>query len=318
MEKKLISVIVPVYNVEKYIKKCIDSILAQVYNYFELILIDDGSKDNSGKICDEYKNKDTRIKVLHQKNAGLSAARNRGLDEAVGDYICFIDSDDYIKEDYLEVLLNCLSDIDADMSFCDIESPKLTKAYSKMGEMKIMTSSDARKWLYDPRSREYVLMVVAYNKLYKKSLFQDLRYPEGMFHEDEFMILPLINRCKTIVFISERLYHYEDNPKGITAAANMMNIKHLDGVDALIIRLKQLLESGDKEFAVVTLKNALYKCAKLYGDSIELKDNDMRDASMKKYKEIYFIYKGVMNFKQKMKYLIFCVSPVAFIKKYNP
>ena len=106
MDKDLISIIVPIYNVEKYIKKCIDSIINQTYTNLEIILVDDGSPDNCGKICDKYKEKDDRIKVIHKKNGGLSDARNAGIDIATGEYITFIDSDDYVAENYIEVLYN--------------------------------------------------------------------------------------------------------------------------------------------------------------------------------------------------------------------
>jgi glycosyltransferase involved in cell wall biosynthesis len=316
--KDLVSVIVPVYNVMKYLRECIDSILAQTMSSFELLLIDDGSTDGSGSICDEYGKTDDRIRVFHKENGGLSSARNKGLDEAKGEFICFIDSDDTVSTDFLEKLYDALISSNAEMSLCNIDSPKLSEAEFGEPSYKVMTTTEAKTWLYDSRSGEYVLMVVACNKLYKKDIFQDLRYPEGKLHEDEFVIMPLLNKCNTVAFVPDKLYHYKDNSEGITSDVNRMNIRHLDAVDALAVRTRQLLKSGDKEFAVITLKNALYKCARFYGDAGELFSNEMRDASKKKYCQVYFENKGIFNLKQKLKYFMFCVSPSMFVKIFNP
>ena len=317
-DRDLISIIVPVYNVRNYIRDCIDSILAQTISTYELLLIDDGSTDGSGSICDEYGKTDDRIRVFHKENGGLSSARNKGLEVAKGGYICFIDSDDTVSADFLEKLYNALISSNAEMSLCNIDASKLSEV--GLGELsyKKMTTTEAKNWLCDSRSREYVLMVIACNKLYKKDIFRDLTYPEGKLHEDEFVIMPLINRCNTVAFVPDKLYHYKDNSEGITSDVNRMNIRHLDAVDALAMRARQLLKSGDKEFAVITLKNALYKCARFYGDAGELFSNEMRDASKKKYCQVYFENKGIFNLKQKLKYFMFCISPSLFVKIFNP
>lgn len=137
MESKLISVIVPVYNVEKYLSKCIDSILAQTYKNLEIILVDDGSPDNCPKICDEYAKKDNRIKVIHKENGGLSAARNVALDIAKGEYIGFVDSDDFIAEDMYEVLYNLAEKYNAEIS---------SVSFYKVIENNIITIRDSRKF----------------------------------------------------------------------------------------------------------------------------------------------------------------------------
>lgn len=120
----MISVIIPIYNVEEYLEKCVNSVLNQTYSDLEIILVDDGSTDNSGKICDELKNKDNRIIVIHQENQGLSAARNAGIAKALGEYIAFVDSDDYIMEDMYETLYKNLEKTDADISICKYQYVK--------------------------------------------------------------------------------------------------------------------------------------------------------------------------------------------------
>ncbi|WP_051192307.1 glycosyltransferase family 2 protein [Butyrivibrio sp. VCB2001] len=318
MGAPLISVIVPVYNVEKYLVECIESILAQTYSSFELLLVDDGSKDKSGEICDEYKDKDGRIRVFHKENGGLSSARNKGIDEAKGDLFCFIDSDDTISIDYLMKLYTAITENQADMAICDIDAPKLSKVDLVYQGNDSMTSDEAKIWLYDNRMREYVLMVVAWNKLYKKALFDDVRYPVGRIHEDEFVIGPILRKCSKISFVKEKLYNYRDNDSGITSETKRLETRHLDGVDALDERIAQAVEDGDSSFAHITLKNALYKCARFYGDASRTGVNDMRKASFTKYEELFSQYKALLDTKQRLKYRLFLAIPSIFIRIYNP
>ncbi len=318
MGQNLISIIVPVYNVENYIKECIDSILLQTLRSFELILVDDGSEDNSGRICDEYKEKDSRIKVFHKKNGGLSSARNMGLDEASGDYICFVDSDDTIRADYLEKLYKSISLYGSDMAICDIETIKNIGDYSIENQAALMKTIDCRKWLYDDRCREYVLMVVACNKMYSSKIFNDIRYPEKRLHEDEFVIGAILCNCKDISFVSEKLYVYRDNESGITANPQKINIKHLDAIDALYERVAMAISDDDMEFATVTLKNALYKCARFYEDAKKNNALEMKNMSMEKYCEVFNKYKELLSLKQKLKYSSFKICPDLFVLLYNP
>ena len=314
----MISIIVPVYNVENYIRECLDSILAQTFSSFELILVDDGSTDNSGRICEEYGEKDPRIRVFHKENEGPSAARNMGLDEALGDYICFIDSDDTVREDYLEKLYGAMLINGSDMVFCDFETDKLIDTGMPIKSVDRMDSRDAKKWLYDTRSRQYVIMVVVWNKIYSKELFRNVRFEVGKIHEDEILIGSILNRCRNISFLNERLYYYRDNESGITAKANRLDLAHLDGVDALKLRIDQAVSVNDLELAEVTLKSALYKCARFYGDAGKVGFKAMKAASRDKYTEIYNGYKWLFTIKQRIKYLVFCVSPSIFIKKFKP
>lgn len=205
-----ISVIVPVYNVEKYLRQCIDSILAQTFADFELILVDDGSTDKCGAICDEYAKKDYRIKVIHQKNGGLSAARNAGLDIAAGNYVAFIDSDDLVRDRYLEVLYNALIESESDISTCrslvfDDGDDKGVCPYSGSGEKMTISGKDACLSIYIGDGRTHV---VAWGKLYRKALFKNIRYPLSKIHEDDAVTPIVFYHANKVTICEDCLYMY--------------------------------------------------------------------------------------------------------------
>lgn len=206
MEKKLISVIVPIYKVEKYLKRCVDSIINQTYKNLEILLVDDGSPDNSGKICDEYEKIDKRIKVIHKANGGLSDARNSALKIAKGDYIGFVDSDDYIKEDMFETLYKLSEENNADISIVSyyemIEDRIISVRKSK--EIQVMDKIEAiKELLLDTKIQSY-----AWNKLFKKELFQGTEFPTGKNFEDIATTLILFEKCNKVVLLEEPKYYY--------------------------------------------------------------------------------------------------------------
>ena len=169
MDEK-ISVIVPVYNVEQYLERCVESIINQTYKNLEIILVDDGSTDNSGKLCDELAKKDNRIKVIHKENGGLSDARNRGIEEAAANIVGFIDSDDYIDKDMYEVLFENLKKTGANLSMCghyDVFNGIIPNQVENI-EVKLLSPSQAIKMVMEAK----ILSVTAVNKLYKKDLFR--------------------------------------------------------------------------------------------------------------------------------------------------
>ena len=208
----MISVVVPIYNVEKFLGQCIESIINQTYNDIEIILVDDGSTDNSGKICDEYKSIDNRIRVIHKVNGGLSSARNVGMRIAQGEYICFIDSDDYIDSQMLEIMKKQIKN--ADIVICGKEDIWGNDAHN-------ITSSDLES-NYDIISMsgevafEHFLLedkegyVVAWNKLYRTHIFiqYNIKFPEGKIHEDCFTIYKLFIHSQKVVYIDIPLYKY--------------------------------------------------------------------------------------------------------------
>ncbi len=240
MKNDLISIIVPIYNVEKYLIRCIESIINQTYKTIEIILVDDGSTDNSSKICDEYKNKDKRIKVIHKKNGGLSSARNVGLDIAKGKYIGFVDSDDYISPNMYEMMYNNLIKTSGDIIICNFsyfkkEPPSFTTEFN----LKEYTNIEAILELIKLKKRK--IEDYAWNKLYKKELFKNIRYPERFLYEDIGTTYKLFNKSKKIVTIDCRLYAYYDNGNSITYNNNTQKI--FDRIEMIENRYNDLIKN---------------------------------------------------------------------------
>ena len=210
------SVIVPVFNAEKYIGRCIESILNQTISDIELILIDDGSPDNSGVICDEYALKDSRIKVFHQKNGGVCVARNTGLEHATGEYISFVDSDDYLESNALEILYNDIINYNADVSCALMTSDSnCNKNNLKKGTYEVWCGNDALKnALLDNR-----FTYSSCAKMFKKDLINNIRFEEGRkIHEDSFFVFCCFFEQPTVVVRNVGIYNYENNPNSASHA----------------------------------------------------------------------------------------------------
>ncbi|GHU54485.1 hypothetical protein AGMMS49975_14960 [Clostridia bacterium] len=215
----LISVIVPVYNVEKYLRECIESIINQTYRQLEILLIDDGSKDASGLICDEYAEKDARIKVVHQQNGGVAAARNKGLDLAKGQYIMCVDSDDYVAPNIAERLYNAVIKDDCDMSVCNLEYV-FEEGYNPTFMSKapfalegVFDASDVYRCYCDKMP---FAAAVVFVKLYHRKIFDNLRFRLNCLFEDTFILPSMYSRCKKITCVQEKLYYYRMRPGSIT------------------------------------------------------------------------------------------------------
>lgn len=257
MEQK-VSVIVPIYKVEPYLKRAVASILHQTYHNLEIILVDDGSPDQCGRICDDYAKEDNRITVIHKENGGLSDARNAGLDAAHGEYIVFVDSDDFIAEDYVETLMQCLKKYDADVAMCSYAvtaSVELDESIFKASRDETVEVCDRRELLnnlYDANHKDATYFIVSWNKIYKASLWQDVRFPKGRIHEDEATTYKIYDRAQKGVYLHRPLYGYFTAPSSITR--DRFNIKRLQWMDALDDRIayfedktEQLNEEGKQE-----------------------------------------------------------------------
>lgn len=211
-----ISIIVPVYNVEKYLNKCVDSILNQTFKEFELILVDDGSPDNSGAICDQYAEKDSRVTVIHKENGGLSDARNAGIEVAQGKYLGFIDSDDYIAEDMYDILYQNIKKYNADIS-----SVELISVYND--HFKLKDYSPEIKVLNQEQAMQVVLegtefYAYAWNKLYNRNLFSEIRFPKGKTFEDAFIIMKILKRANKVVVSNLEKYFYVKRQNSIMSS----------------------------------------------------------------------------------------------------
>lgn len=226
MNEELITVIVPVYKVEAYIHRCINSLLKQTYKNLEIILVDDGSPDKCAEICDEYALIEDRIKVIHKKNGGLSDARNKGIDAAKGNLITFIDSDDWVHEEYIERLYHLLKDTNSDITVCDFirTSSENFEVNSFIKNIEF-TNIEALAQL---TSVFYLQMVVAWGKLYKRELFEEIRFPEGKIHEDEFTTYRLLFKARKITLTTAQLLYYWQREDSIMGSAfNMKSKIHL-------------------------------------------------------------------------------------------
>ena len=216
---ELITVVIPVYNVEKYLNRCIESVINQTYKNLEIILVDDGATDNCPSICDEYAKKDSRIKVIHKKNGGLSDARNVAIDVAKGAYIGFVDSDDYIALDMFEKLYNAINEYEADISVClhYVEKGKaLSIEVPPMDEVKVMGRDEAEKLLLEDK----FVKNYAWDKLYKATLFEGVRYPVGRNYEDIATTYLLFEKADKVCRIPEYLYSYQMRDDSISANAS--------------------------------------------------------------------------------------------------
>lgn len=233
MPHPLISIIVPCYNVEAYLPRCIDSLLRQTYTNLEIILVDDGSPDRCGEICDEYARKDSRIQVIHKKNGGLSDARNAGIDQATGDYITFVDSDDWIHRQCVEILLHNLQQTNADISACSfVRTPQRMLMDAEINESSytIYSAEKATELtLYQNK-----LDNSAWGKLYKKDLFDGLRFTVGRLYEDLDFFYKIYDRVVRLVHTDAVLYYYYYRADSIIGVFNRKRLDVLDITDEIV------------------------------------------------------------------------------------
>ena len=220
-----LSIIIPVYNTEQTLGRCINSVLQSSLNNFEIILINDGSTDNSANICESYKNSyPQQSQVIHQKNQGLSAARNAGLDISKGQYVTFIDSDDYISKDLYCHLLEQLN-VNHNIDLLEYSLVKETQNNTEiLFNFKDFIYRNHRSYWIKTHAYTHAF---AWNKIYKRELFKDLRYPIGKKFEDVWLLPRIIQKCQTIATTSCGYYHYDYNPHGITATADGMALQDL-------------------------------------------------------------------------------------------
>ncbi len=233
MDSILISVIVPVFNCEKYLNNCIKSIQNQKHSKLEIIIIDDGSNDSSPKICDELKKKDSRIKVIHQENAGLSAARNSGIKASTGDYIAFVDSDDYVHSEFLSTLLNDSFLYGSDVAICKFHKTSKNNGIipDKIIELKdtsILTRELAIESLIESDS---VNMIVAWNKLYRREIFDNILFPVGKYCEDNYVAYEVFAKANKVTYNEQPLYYYYQNLNSITHQRDDLSDYELEALD---------------------------------------------------------------------------------------
>lgn len=290
-----ISIIVPVYQVEKYLNRCVDSVLNQTFKDFECILVDDGSTDNSPSICEYYKSKDSRIKVIHKTNGGLSDARNSGIEIAIGKYICFLDGDDCIHHEMLDVLYNTIINNDCEISMCDscsfyFDVPNTLPTY------KFEKYDVYKSMILKPR---YSVC----NRLYSKQVFENIRFPKGKMFEDQFVIFKLLND-KKIVSTDDKLYYYYQRDDGISKTKTYP--ENYDFIYSVIEMLKDIPKKEDqcafyfKKVAYdrlgIMLTNILYQEGQFLNCNFDTIKSIVRD----NYKILRFKFNLFKNFNLRM------------------
>ncbi len=314
MKQDLISVIVPVYNTEKYLRKCIKSILNQSYQNLELILVNDGSTDNSGNICDEFHLGDGRIKVVHKKNAGLSDARNTGLDMAMGDYVCFVDSDDYIHPEMLERLFLYGTKYKADIAMCDyytVRGDQFPEPFYETVTVRELDSIQALQRLFGPSMAQ---AVVAWNKLYRKDMLSDIRFPVGKIHEDAFTTYQLYYKADKIIHTNEKLYYYVKRDDSITGSG--FSKKNLDALDMHLERTEYFRKHGLTDLYKLSAHRYMVRMIKAYWKSVsshEIDDETVKNLLLRFRKEFKRLrYMKGLNLGQRLNFYLFYLNPLIF------
>lgn len=248
-----ISVIIPIYNVAGYLDKCFESVINQTYKNIEILLIDDGSTDNSSSKCDSMSQKYSNVKTYHKKNGGLSDARNFGLSKCSGEYIYFLDSDDWIRKDTIEILYNLIIENKAEISECQYEKVNGENVKS-IDEKTIISTYTGLQASYNLRKYQKN-HVVSWNKLYKKSLFDKVKFPYGKCHEDEFTTYKVLLLCNKIVVTSQVLYYYRQTPNSIMNKE--YNARRMDIFEAYEESMDFYKEKNLFELQYLTLYNYL-------------------------------------------------------------
>lgn len=287
----LVSVIVPIYNVEQFLEKCLDSICAQTYKNLEIILVDDGATDNSGKICDKYAENNPHIKVIHKKNGGLSDARNAGLELCKGGYITFIDGDDYVSHDYVEKLYNALIKYNTDISVCaeqyvqyneNGEDTVMKRPFKDCDGELVMTAEEA----LDNFIRQNMFDASACAKLYKAKCFEEIRFPCGYAYEDVGTIYKPFLKSKSVVFFSDRLYFYLQR-QGSILHTNSDSKRYWDGVKMAENQYSDVMKQWPQ------LKKAVEcRCLSMYFHAFigahSTNDSELKKYAWNKIKELRF------------------------------
>ncbi len=319
MTTPLISVIVPVYRVEEYLERCVKSILSQTYKNLEVILVDDGSPDQCPAICDACAEKDARVKVIHQENKGLSGARNAGIDAASGEYLAFVDSDDYVSPHFIEELYQLLQDTGCAIGQCRFSYVK-GDGLVEEGDSAfcIYRGESLMEQLYGPEEKA-TCFVVAWNKLYRTELFKEtgIRYPEGRIHEDEATTYRLFHEAKKLAFLDRALYgYYTENGGSITS---VFSAKRLQWLTAHEERIAFFKKNGYEKLLPAAYRKLCDACITFYFRCTEqVKDAEELKKELRKRLETYrangAAWIAALPLKTRMGYELFSMSPGLYAK----
>lgn len=288
MNNPLVSIIVPVYNVEKYLKKCIQSIINQTYKNLEIILVDDGSSDNSGKICDEFAQKDNRIKVIHKTNGGLSDARNAGLDIMSGEWVSFVDSDDFVDKFHIENLYLQAIKNNSDICVCGFKI--VNEDYKTIRSIKVNISDSLNGNLAFKYSLNSKIDPSFCNKIFKSSLFKNARFVNGICYEDRELIHRIFYKVDRVSFLDSESYFYLER---VGSTMNHINKKKIDDRFIVIdyiekfLKNKNIFEKYKKEFIICYLLNVYMSASYQIGKYSTSYKNDIKYLFFKSDKELF-------------------------------
>lgn len=315
-----ISIIVPVYNVEQYLEKCINSVLNQTYSNIEVILVDDGSTDSSGNICDKYSLIDRRVSVIHKCNGGLSSARNAGLSSSTGDFIGFVDSDDWISNDMYEYLYSLLIKSNADVvsaSYVKTVDPYLNFNNSYCEHL-ITGSSNILKYFFSSDIMNQNNDYPVWTKLYKREFFSNTKFPEGKIYEDIIMNYNILQKCNIYVKSSKLVYAYYQRPMSITKSKLMF--KHLSLIDVSKEILLSLYKTDTELLALGRRKVAMSYFSILAMYIRNGTDLDIHDINriLSEYKKIKYDYlKTEKSVKIRIISFFMCINIFLFRRLYT-
>ena len=308
MHDKKISVIVPVYNVEEYLKECVESLISQTWDNYEIILVDDGSTDSSGKICDFYAMSNENISVIHKKNGGLSSARNAGIPFATGKYIAFVDSDDKVHQDYLKIMIELMIKYDADLVACNYCEGQECVWEQDNNTIEIRSGNE----ILNKMNERDVLVTVAWNKLYDSKFFNQygLRYPEGKIHEDMFLTPQILYHTKKMVITDKKLYFYRQRLNSIMNSK--FSLKKLDILDAIRFRIHFFEKCRNNKLIKLEYESYIRKSIQLYFEMSAEKEAKYIRNKNNIYTEMYKIFKKknvflAISWKYKIKSFSFLV-----------
>lgn len=296
-----ISVIVPIYKVEAYLDTCVRSITVQTYPHLEIILVDDGSPDRCGAMCDQWAAADPRIRVIHKPNGGLSDARNAGLAIATGKYVVFVDSDDRISPEYVELLYEAVRRTGAPMAACDLQAFYRDEEISDAGSgaVSLRTAAEALQELM----AEVGVRAVVWNKLYRADLLQGEQFPAGRHHEDEFFTYRLLHKAGQIAWVDRPLYFYRQRPGSIMQG---FSLKRLDALDAFLER-QALLRVHYPELYRSDKGNFCVYCLMYYAAGIGCGYQDLkmlRQEVLRRRKQVHFTAGELRSYPMRIKLMI--------------
>ena len=275
-----ISIIIPVYNVERYLRCCLDSVVAQSFSKFEAILIDDGSTDESGIICDEYATNDTRFVVIHQKNGGISSARNAGLDICGGNYICFLDSDDYYESDFLQTMYDSINESDYDFVSCAANFVDENNSLISRNHYAV-DRAELRGDLFDSYYHSNLVEDAPWNKIYHRRLFEGVRFKEGIIFEDSEIIVRLLKKARAALFIKEFKYNYRIrkgsilNYQGNEIESKLFSLRKLD---SLVMYESVANELKGTKYECNGYRSMIRNCARYSVDILSLEKEERKKA----------------------------------------